>query len=67
MSGENCSTLNCRTSRAAPRVSFFRIPKKNENYNANWKDNIVTFIACDGVGDRSQISNFCQQFANTLR
>ena len=70
MSGENCSILNCRTSRAALGVSFFRIPKKNDDYITNWKENIVTFIACDKVGNRWQMINcelLTKKFANTLR
>ena len=31
MPGENFSTFNCYSSRAAPEMSFFRLPKKNGN------------------------------------
>ena len=30
MSGEHCSIFNCYSSRAAPGISFFRVPTKND-------------------------------------
>ena len=49
MPGENCLTFNWHSSRAAPGVSFFRVPTKDDEYSINWRNNIVAVIARDTV------------------
>ena len=48
ISGENCLILNSHSSRAAPGVSFFEVPK-NDEYCKNWRNNIVAVITRDMV------------------
>ena len=33
MSGENCLSFNWYSSRAAPGISFFRVPTKDDGYS----------------------------------
>ena len=33
MSGENCQSFNWHSSRAAPGISFFRVPTKDDEYS----------------------------------
>ena len=33
MSGENCLSFNWHSSRAAPGISFFRVPTKDDEYS----------------------------------
>ena len=49
MPGENCLIFNWYSSRAAPGISFFRVPTKDEEYSINWRNNIVAVIARDTV------------------
>ena len=49
MPGENRLTFNWHSSRAAPGVSFFRVPTKDDKYSINWRNNIVAVIARDTV------------------
>ena len=49
MPGENSLTFNWHSSRAAPGVSFFRVPTKDDKYSINWRNNIVAVIARDTV------------------
>ena len=44
MSGENYLTFNWHGSRAAPGISFFRLPAKHDEYSINWKSKIVAVI-----------------------
>ena len=44
MSGENCLS-----SRAAPGISFFRVPTKDDEYSINWRNNIVAVITRDTI------------------
>ena len=44
MSGESCLIFNWHSSRAA---SLFRATTKNDEYNINWRNNIVAVITCD--------------------
>ena len=60
MPGETCSVFNCHSSRAAPEISFFRVPTKDDEYSTNWRNNIVAVITCDRVIDgnlKRQIKN----------
>ena len=47
MSGENCSIFNGHSSRAAPEILFSRVPTKDDEYNINWRNNIVAVITRD--------------------
>ena len=47
--GENCSIFNWQSSRAAPGISFFRVPTKDDAYNTNWRKNIVAVVIRDRV------------------
>ena len=49
MPSENRLTFNWHSSRAAPGVSFFRVPTKDDKYSINWRNNIVAVIARDTV------------------
>ena len=47
MSDESCLIINWNSSRAASGISFFRVPKKDDEYRINWRNNIVAVITCD--------------------
>ena len=49
MSGDNCLIFNWHSSRAAPGISIFRVPTKDDEYNINWRNNIVEVITRDTV------------------
>ena len=49
MSGENCLIFNWHISRAAPGISFFGVPAKDNKYYTNWRNNIVAVITRDTV------------------
>ena len=49
ISAENCLIFNWHTSRAAPGISFFRVPTKNDEYSINWRNNIAAVITRDTV------------------
>ena len=49
MPGENCLTFNWYSSRAAPGISFFRVPTKDDEYRINWRNNIAAVITCDTI------------------
>ena len=49
MSGENCLIFGWHSSRAAPGISFFGVPAKDNKYCKNWIDNIVAAITLDTV------------------
>ena len=60
MSGDNCSIFNSHSSRAAPGISFFRVPTKDDEYSTNWRSNIVAVITSDRMIDdilKRQIKN----------
>ena len=44
MSGENCLIFNWHSSRAAPGISFFEVPTKDNENCKNWRNNIVAVI-----------------------
>ena len=48
-SGENCLIFNSYSFRAAPGISFSRIPTKDDKYSINWRNNIFAVINCDAV------------------
>ena len=50
MSGENCLIFNWHISRAAPGISFFRVPTKDDEYSINWGNEIVA-VTSDTVMD----------------
>ena len=41
ITGENCSTFNCRSIMAAPGIAYFRIPTQDDDCSTNWRNNIV--------------------------
>ena len=41
--------FNWHSSRAAPGISFFRVPTKDDEYSTNWRNNIVAVITRDAV------------------
>ena len=49
MSDENCLSFNWHSSRAAPGISFFGVPAKDNEYCTNWRNNIVAVITRDTV------------------
>ena len=51
MPSENCSIFNCHSSGAAPAISFFRVPTKDDKYSTNWRNNIVAIVTDDRVID----------------
>ena len=46
---ENCLIFNWHSSRAAPGVSFFKVPTKDDEYCTNWRKKIVAVITRDKV------------------
>ena len=50
MSVENCLIFNWHISRAAPGISFFRVPTKDDEYSINWGNEIVA-VTSDTVMD----------------
>ena len=49
MSVENCLIFNWHVSRAPPEISIFRVLTKDDEYNINWRNNIVAVITRDTV------------------
>ena len=49
MSGKNYLIFNWHRSRAAPGISFFGVPAKDNEYCKNWRNNIVAVITRDAV------------------
>ena len=49
MSGENCLIFNWHSFRAAPGISSFDVPTKDEEYCTNWRNNIFAVITRDTV------------------
>ena len=49
MPAENCLILNWHSSRAAPGISFVRVPTKDDKCSINWRNNIVAVINRDTV------------------
>ena len=47
ISGENCLIYNWHSSWAAPGISFFGVPTKDDEYCTNWRNNIVAVITRD--------------------
>ena len=46
MPGENCLILNCYSSRADPRFSFFRIPTKNDHKIKMEEQHCCSYYSC---------------------
>ena len=46
MPGENCLILNCYSSRADPRFSFFRIPTKNDHKMKMEEQHCCSYYSC---------------------
>ena len=44
MPGDNCAIPGCSTSRATPGVALLGMPKNDDEYNVNWRKNIVDMI-----------------------
>ena len=49
MSGENCLNFNWHSSRAAPGISCFTVPTKDDECSINWRNNIVAVITVDTI------------------
>ena len=49
ISGDSCLIFNWHGSRAAPGVSFFRVPTTNGGDSINWRNNIIAVIIRDTV------------------
>ena len=47
MSGDSCLIFSWHSSRAASDISVFRAPTKDDEYNINWRNNIVAVITYD--------------------
>ena len=62
MSGESCLIFNWHSYRAASGISFFRAPTKDDEYNINWRNNIVAVITCDTrYGDEGNLKRQIQK------
>ena len=59
--GENCSNFHCHISRAAPGISFLRIPTMGNEYTTNWRNKIVAVITRDRVIDGNLKRHTCDQ------
>ena len=44
MPGDSCAIPGCSTSRATPSVALLVMPKNDDEYNVNWRKNIVDMI-----------------------
>ena len=44
MAGDNCAIPGCSTSRATTGVALLGMPKNDDEYNVNWRKNIVDMI-----------------------
>ena len=44
MPGDNCAKPGCSTSRATAGVVLLGMPKNDDEYNVNWRKNIVDMI-----------------------
>ena len=53
MPGDNCAIPGCSTSRATPDVALLGMPNNDDEYNVNWRKNIVDMIAKIRVVDAS--------------
>ena len=67
MPGDNCARPDCSTSKATPTVALLGMPKSDDEYNVNWRKNIVVMISKIRMVDASlkkQIErkslNFCE-------
>lgn len=53
MPGANCSVYGCATSRRTKYISIFGLPAGEDDYNANWRQQMVNIITKDRVIDQS--------------
>ena len=53
MPGDNCAIPSCSTSRATLGVALLGMPKNDDEYNVNWRKNIVDMITKIRVVDAS--------------
>ena len=53
MPRDNCPIPGCSTSRATPGVALLGMPKNDDEYNVNWRKNIVDMITKIWVVDAS--------------
>ena len=44
-----CLSFNWHSSRAAPGISFFRVPTKDDECSINWRNKIVAVITLDTI------------------
>ena len=49
ISDENCLVFNWHSSRAAPGISFFGAPTKDDEYCTKWRNYTVAIITRDMV------------------
>ena len=53
MPEDNCAIPSCSNSGATPGVALFGMPKNDDEYNVNWRKNIVSMITKIRVVDAS--------------
>ena len=53
MPGDSCAIPGSSTSRATPGVALLGMPKSDDEYNVNWRKNIVNMITKIRVVDAS--------------
>ena len=53
MPGDNCAISGCSTSRATPGVALLGVPNNDDEYNVNWRKNIVDMMTKTRVVDAS--------------
>ena len=53
MPGDNRAIPGCSTSRATPGVALLGMPKNDDEYNVNWRRNIVDLTTKTRVVDAS--------------
>ena len=68
MPGDNFSIPGCSTSRGTPGVALLGMPKNDDEYNVNWRKNIIdmiTKIRVVGASLKRQIErkslHFCEK------
>ncbi|XP_065654860.1 uncharacterized protein LOC136081473 [Hydra vulgaris] len=52
MPGANCAIFGCSVSRNHVGLSIFRIPTKDDEYSANWRQKLISVITHDRVIDK---------------
>ena len=53
MPGANCSIFGCSSSRYTPDIAIFGLPQGDDDYNVEWRKNLVHIMTKDRVINQS--------------